>query len=66
MANYEPGPWLTMDLRLTEAEVAAIAARGAVTGKIACRILEAVAEECDEAVRAIHGSMRRKFRRRAS
>lgn len=68
MANYEPHPWLTLDLRLSEAEVAAIAARGAVTGRIASRILEAIALEADEYVRYRHGAMipKRKQRRRAS
>lgn len=68
MVNVEPQPWLTLDLRLSEVEVVEIALRGAVTGKVACRILEAIASECDEYVRFLQGAMmpKRKPRRRAS
>jgi hypothetical protein len=63
--NHEPDPWARMRLRLSPAEVIAIAARGAVTGRIACRILEVVAEECDEFVRFQQGASltRRESRR---
>lgn len=55
--NVEPDPWARMRLRLSWDEVRQIAARGAVTGGVACRILEAVAAECDEFVRFQHGAM---------
>lgn len=63
--NHEPHPWAYLSLRLSEADVIAIASRGAVTGKLASRILEAVAEDCDEFVRFLHGSIltRRESRR---
>jgi hypothetical protein len=44
-----------------------IAARGAVRGRTAARILEAIAEACDESIRFQHGSIltRRESRRAA-
>ncbi len=63
--NHEPNPWLMLWLRLSDAEVLTIARRGAVTGKVASRILEAVAEECDEFIRFQHGQVfTRRERRR--
>lgn len=65
--NHEPNPWAYLSLRLSEIEVAQIAKRGAVTGQIACRILEAVTEACDECVRFQQGAIltRRESRRTA-